>query len=730
MSMLLDNEYTIIPQLRFTLTYANDIRKSILVKQGDVINCFYKKGGDKDNIIGKVTKIACNFNSSLGAVGSTVYMQVDGSTEYEGQVEFIQPSNVLDITIVSTTDVINNVVCSVDNETQRVSLIRENEVGALQYSLDGQTWKGITASQGKSAYECAVDLGFTGTEQEWLASLVGPKGEQGETGGTKIEAVYETVEDLAASAMFTSSGTVVALQATPSALLYVRNKDAASTTFTPNTTEICGKQIPVITGYTYLGEFSTVGPQGEPGEPGKDGAPGQDGAPGKDGENGKDGKSAYEYAQEGGYNGTEEEFAKVLGHPINVDDALSETSTNPVQNKVISVKVNDLQKQINAITAGSGENPVVVADTYYGTEADLKHAVYGPIRLVVYGKTTPGTMESIAINTIHIYDNEENEQTLQLPEPITLRSVPNVVGSCPNIEIDGVPAVADFICERDGVVGVTRRIAHVENYAGECIIGDYLSSTGDLDLGAEVQYVVYGTFEPLPEDVQEQWKTLHSYDGEFHVRTMEPTNVSVTYPIDVLTYIDETIKSAVGGDYSQYIDEAVDEAVTEKIGDLGEAADITTYVNNQVTNATTEINQTVQNIDAKIGELPAGVTSIAQFIGTLPDGTTDLTSLINAAVDAKFESLSAEFGDMTIKEYVDQKHQEAMNTIGTLPEVYTSVTDYIGDIPEGHTVASFMIDLVDAEVFTDDTAEGASTAATASKLSGKAKVVGRNARTF
>lgn len=33
---------------------------------------------------------------------------------------------------------------------------------------------------------------------------------------------------------------------------------------------------------------------------------------GKDGKNGADGKSAYAYAVEGGYQGTEEEFAKLL----------------------------------------------------------------------------------------------------------------------------------------------------------------------------------------------------------------------------------------------------------------------------------------------------------------------------------------------------------------------------------------------------------------------------------
>ncbi len=41
---------------------------------------------------------------------------------------------------------------------------------------------GGTGADGKSAYEIAVDNGFVGTEAEWLASLVGPQGPQGDPG--------------------------------------------------------------------------------------------------------------------------------------------------------------------------------------------------------------------------------------------------------------------------------------------------------------------------------------------------------------------------------------------------------------------------------------------------------------------------------------------------------------------------------------------------------------------
>ena len=43
---------------------------------------------------------------------------------------------------------------------------------------------GTRGIPGASAYEVAVQNGYVGTEEEWLASLVGPQGEQGPQGET------------------------------------------------------------------------------------------------------------------------------------------------------------------------------------------------------------------------------------------------------------------------------------------------------------------------------------------------------------------------------------------------------------------------------------------------------------------------------------------------------------------------------------------------------------------
>lgn len=86
------------------------------------------------------------------------------------------------------------------------------------------------------------------------------------------------------------------------------------------------------------GSKGDKGDKGDTGEPGTDGytpqkgvdyfdgADGTDGKDGQDGTPGVDGKSAYEYAQEGGYTGTEEEFYKLLSEDV---PKISEKHTKP-----------------------------------------------------------------------------------------------------------------------------------------------------------------------------------------------------------------------------------------------------------------------------------------------------------------------------------------------------------------------------------------------------------------
>lgn len=496
--MLLNNEYTIVPSIRFTLTYSDDTRKVITVKTKDTIDCSFKKNGEIFNITGVVTKIGCNFNSSLGTVGTTAYLQVDGSSEYCGQVEYIQPNQVINLVVISTTDTIENVVCSVDNETQRISLIRENEAGVAQYSMDGLTWRAFGGSQGPSAYESAVKLGFEGTEEEWLNSLVGPVGP---AGGLEIYAVFNTPEEAEDNRKCVPAGKIVAVANNKcidkDTMLFVRASNDCKTSTYPSVDENGNGIECEITGYIYLG-YLTVGPAGPAGKPGK---------------------SAYEYAVEGGYPGSEDEFKASL-----------------------------------AMTA------VPVTKFFMGESPRLENTVIGPIDLRIFGYTDPDNFRSKYVKSINISSEyEDNDQTLILPDAVVLRAVPvHSTATKPNISMNGKDYVADCIMLRNGQIGVFRRISYIDSYSGETIIGNWMSSTGDLDMGAHVQFVTYGKFEPFSEDIQNKYRKLHTFDRETNIDIDDSCYVTVVYPIDVDAYIDEAISSQV----QEYVDNNATEIIT------------------------------------------------------------------------------------------------------------------------------------------------------------------------
>ena len=70
--------------------------------------------------------------------------------------------------------------------------------------------------------------------------------------------------------------------------------------------------MPAVTGANIKGPRGDTGPQGPQGDKGDTGATGAQGPAGADGSPGADGKSAYQYAKDGGYTGTEAEFAAKL----------------------------------------------------------------------------------------------------------------------------------------------------------------------------------------------------------------------------------------------------------------------------------------------------------------------------------------------------------------------------------------------------------------------------------
>ena len=133
---------------------------------------------------------------------------------------------------------------------------------------------GEPGADGLSAYEVAVENGFEGTEQAWLASLVGPEGPEGPEGPQGPQGPSGDDGE----------------QGPPGA-------DGHSPVITWDDTTIVVDGAPGP---------DLQGSQGEPGEPGQDGVPGPPG---------DDGLSAYEVAVENGFVGSEQEWLDSLVGP-------------------------------------------------------------------------------------------------------------------------------------------------------------------------------------------------------------------------------------------------------------------------------------------------------------------------------------------------------------------------------------------------------------------------------
>ena len=647
--MLLDSSYTIIPQIRFILSFDNDVTKTVTVKHEDTVSCTYKKNGEKFSIVGVVTKIGCNFNSSLGAVSTTAYIQIDGSSEYSGQVIYVQPTQILDINVISSSGTVENIVCSVSNEDQRITLVRENEVGVFQYSLDGITWNAAVGSQGMSAYECAVALGFEGTEAEWLTSLIGPKGDTGEAGALEIYRVFHSIREAERDRCEVPKGKLVAIVLEEDTYLFVRKDDKSSHCGCGCFIDEDGKTDPInVKGYDYLGSL-TVGPEGPEGKPGK---------------------SAYEYAVEGGYPGTEEEFIQTLG-----------------------------------------KSAVAVTSFYMGKDPTLRKTVIGPIDMKVFGYTDKETFKSTELSRIDIYSKiRDINQTLLFPETIILRAVPTKnTAAKPNLIIDDQMYVADHITSYNGKIGVLRRVKYIESYSGETIISDWISSTGELDYGAEIQYVIDGEFQEFTPEVQTQYRKLHTYDDITTIETTESTYISIVYPIDitkfvhtyVTTYIEEHKEEIIAPIVREIIDlpdgetlsTFVDKKIKDVTGDLPDGYDsVTDYINDKIGPLPDGVDSIVDLLDKTVGDLPDGIDSVVDYIkdivGELPDGVDSIVDFINDIKDTIGEIPD---GYDSVIDYIKDTVGEVPEEYETLSEYITAVKTKIGDIPDEYeTVAEYL----------------------------------------
>jgi hypothetical protein len=86
------------------------------------------------------------------------------------------------------------VECNMANK-KVVNLATEEYVNELVENIELTPGPaGESGADGKSAYQSAVEKGFEGTEEEWLASLKGAQGEKGEDGKFDMETLYDILQ--------------------------------------------------------------------------------------------------------------------------------------------------------------------------------------------------------------------------------------------------------------------------------------------------------------------------------------------------------------------------------------------------------------------------------------------------------------------------------------------------------------------------------------------------------
>lgn len=135
------------------------------------------------------------------------------------------------------------------------------------------------------------------------------------------------------------------------------------------------------------GEKGDPGPQGEPGQKGETGEPGQKG---ETGEPGADGKSAYQYAKEGGYTGTEDEFraklAKEYAEPI-YKVAMTADDIAPALDPGKKYDFPDMTSLAYTLAPPSDSAEVAMYWFGFGSPADTATTVTHPEGVTVDGPT-------------------------------------------------------------------------------------------------------------------------------------------------------------------------------------------------------------------------------------------------------------------------------------------------------------------------------------------------------
>ncbi|MET9555080.1 hypothetical protein [Streptomyces sp. NPDC006645] len=113
--------------------------------------------------------------------------------------------------------------------------------------------QGEQGLEGESAYEVAVEAGFVGTVEQWLASLVGPTGATGDQGPAGAPGVVQSVNGISEADVVLDAATVGAVPDTaPGAPLGVAQLDASG--------KVPAEQLPEGTGGGAVATVNSISP--------------------------------------------------------------------------------------------------------------------------------------------------------------------------------------------------------------------------------------------------------------------------------------------------------------------------------------------------------------------------------------------------------------------------------------------------------------------------------------
>lgn len=165
------------------------------------------------------------------------------------------------------------------------------------------------------------------------------------------------------------------------------------------------------------------------------------------------------------------------------------------------------------------------------------------VRIVVFSGVTVDNLKfypmirpaSITDSTYEPYTG----QTLPISTPNGLPGIPVTSGGN-YTDADGQQWICDEVDFARGVY--VQRIGAIDSYAGEAVSEPYLSTTGALSTGAKVLYVLATPIEtPIPEDEVAAYAAIHTNKPNTTIYNDAGAHMDVEYVADTKLYIDQKI---------------------------------------------------------------------------------------------------------------------------------------------------------------------------------------------